>query len=114
MYAPSLAILVQEVQEEIVMLRKNAPMRAQLNPQLVKSLKPIRQLVDVPRIAVNQLQNHSEMHYAVGQENHRVLKDVRPQLRPIRPPFAAATTTKMTPFCHRHVLKWTASAVLLN
>jgi hypothetical protein len=113
MYAPSLAILVQEVQEEIVMLRMNAPMRAQLNPQLVKSLKPIRQLVDVPRIAVNQLQNHSEMHYAVGQENHRALQDVRPHLqtRPIRPPFAA---TKKTRFCHRHVLKWTLSLVLLK
>jgi hypothetical protein len=51
----------------IVMLRKNAPMRAQLCPQLVKSLKLLRQSVDVPRIAVNQLQNHTEMHYAVVQ-----------------------------------------------
>jgi hypothetical protein len=56
---------------KIVMPRTHVSLRAQQNPQLVMNINPKSGKVVVPKLAVNHLQNHTKMHYAVIKQRNR-------------------------------------------
>merc|ERR1719495_181017 len=55
---------------QVVILQRHVPTRAQLNPQLVKSLKLLLLMVDVLQPAVNHSRTDTKIDYAV-RKNQR-------------------------------------------